>query len=104
MAGQNYLDIHIGGALHDRIKIFHLEPEHHPIAIGSVGAIANGTVMMLNVEAMQLQDEPAILHQLLILPATVNSPATQQVLIPAAAGFNICRTDKRLGVHGSKIT
>jgi hypothetical protein len=101
MPWQHHLDIHLGSALHDRIKIIHLEPEQHTIPIGPVGAIADGAMMMFDVETVQLQNKPATLRQLLILFAAVNSAATQQALIPLAAGFDIRDADERLRVHGS---
>jgi hypothetical protein len=103
MAGQNNLDAHFGSPLHDRVEVFHLEPEQHTIAVGLVGGIADRTVMMLDFKAVQLQDERAILHQLLVLLATVGPAAAQQALIPAAAGFYIRNANKRLGVHGTKV-
>jgi hypothetical protein len=56
---------------------------------------------MFDVKAVQLQDEPAILHQLLIVAAAVSPPTAQQALIPPAAGFDIGCTDERLGAHWS---
>jgi hypothetical protein len=50
---------------------------------------------------VQLKNEPAILHQLLILAAAVSPAAAQQALIPPAAGFDIRDTNERLGAHGS---
>src|ERR1700677_5134038 len=101
MAGQHDLDAHFGSALDCRIEVLHLEPEQYTIAVGSVGAIADGAVMMLDFKAVQLQDEAAILHQLLILPSAVSPAAAQQPLIPSAAGFDVRDTDERLRVHGS---
>ena len=101
MTGQHDLCAHFGSALHCRVEVIHLEPEQHTISVGSVGAIAEGAVMMLDLKAVQLQDELAILHHLLILPAAVSSAAVQQALIPPAAGFNIRDADERLGAHGS---
>jgi len=104
MAGQYDLDVHFGSALHYSIEVIHLEPEQHTTPVGSVGAIADGAVMMFDVKAVQLQDEPAILYQLLILPAAVSPAAVQQALIPPAAGFDIRDTDERLGAHGFNLT
>jgi hypothetical protein len=59
---------------------------------------------MFDVETVQLQDEAAILHELLILPAAVCTAATQQALIPPAAGFDIRDTDERLGTHWLTLT
>jgi hypothetical protein len=55
---------------------------------------------MFDVKAVQLQDELAILDQLLIVPAAVSPAAAQQALIPPAAGCNIRYTEERLGTHG----
>ena len=101
MAGQQEFDAHFGGALHKRVEVIHLKPEQHTIALGSVGWIADGAVMMFDVEAVQLQDERAILHQLLIVLAAMSSAASQQALIPAAAGFDVRDANERLGSHGS---
>lgn len=101
MAGKHDLDTHFGRALHYGVEVLHLEPEQHTIAIGFVGAIADGAVMVLDFKVVQLQDEAAILHQLLILPAAVSPAAAQQALIPLAAGFDVGDTDERLGAHGS---
>jgi hypothetical protein len=57
--------------------------------------------MMFDVKAVQLQDEPTILHELLIMRAAVSSAAGEQALIPAAAGFDVGDTNERLGAHGS---
>jgi hypothetical protein len=57
--------------------------------------------MMFDVKAVQLQDELAILHQLLIVAAAVRAAAVEQALIPPAAGCDIRDTDERLGAHGS---
>ncbi|HXJ04658.1 MAG TPA: hypothetical protein VNH65_06150 [Candidatus Acidoferrum sp.] len=100
IAGQQDLDAHFGGPLHDRVEVIHLEPEQHTIPVGSAGAIADEAVMMFDVKAVQLQDEPAILHPLLIVPAAMSFAAAQQALVPPAAGFEIRYTDERLGAHG----
>jgi hypothetical protein len=99
MAGQHDLDVHFGSALHYGIEVIHLKPEQHTIAIGSVGTIADGAVMMFDFKAVQLQNELAILYQLLILPAAMRAAAAQQALIPPTAGFDIRDTDERLGAH-----
>ena len=99
VARQHDLDVHIGSALDDRVEVIDLEPEQHAIPVWSVGAIADGAVFVLDVEAVQLQDEAAVLHELLIGAAAVGSAAPQQALIPPAAGFDIRDTDERLGTH-----
>lgn len=104
MARPSHLDLHLGGALHDGVKVFHLKPEQHAVAIRFVRAIADWAVVVLGFKAVQLQNELAILHQLLIVAAAMSATKTQQALIPAAAGFDIRDADERLGTHGSKTT
>ena len=99
MARQNKLDAHFGRAPHDRVEIIHLEPEQHAIPVGSASGIADGAVMMFDVEAVQLQNELSILDQLFIVAAAVGAAAAEQALIPPAAGFNIGYTNERLGAH-----
>lgn len=77
---------------HRSINIFHLKPEQHPIAVGKV-RIANSPVMMLHFPMVQLHDQFAIGHQLLIMASAVAALAPQQALIPAAARFDIPNTD-----------
>ena len=101
MARPHHLDAHFASALYHRIEIIHLEPQQHAITVGSVRTIADRAVMMFRFKAVQLQDEPAILHQLLILLAAVPTAATQQALIPQAAAFDIRDADEGLGAHGS---
>ena len=103
MPRHNNLNLHLCRTLHDSVEVVHFEPKKYAIAIRPVGAIGNRPVMMLNFEAMQLQDQRSILHQLFILLAAVRATATEQALIPAAAGFDIGDTDERLRAHGSKF-
>lgn len=100
MARQHDFNVHLEGTLHHRVEIIYLEPEQHTVAIGSVGAIADGAVVVLDFKVVQLQDERAVHHQLLILLAAVSPTTAQQALIPAAAGFYICETNERLRTHG----
>src|SRR5262249_19403558 len=93
MAGQHDLDAHFGCALHYRVEVLHLEPDQHTSAVGPVAATADGAVMVFDFKAVQLQDEPAIVHQLLVLPAAVSPAAAQQALIPPAAGFDVRDTN-----------
>jgi hypothetical protein len=60
MARNDNIDAHVVGALNDSIKIVHLKPKQDPVSIWFVIAITNRAVMMLHLEAMQLEDELAI--------------------------------------------
>src|SRR6185437_4587198 len=104
VAGHYDFNLHFLGALHHRVEVVDLEPEQHAVAIGPVTWIANAAVMVLHFEAVQLQNEGAILDQLLVLLSAVGSAATQQALIPAAARFDIRDADKWLRSHRGSVT
>lgn len=102
MARQDDLDIHFSGALDYSIEVFYLEPQQHTISVGFVGSIADWAMVVRDFKAVQLEDQRAIPHQLLILVAAMSPAALKQALIPAAAGFDIRDADKRLRAHGPK--
>ncbi len=99
MAGQYDLGAHFSSTFHYRVEVINLEPEQHTITVGSISAIADEAMIVLDFKTVQLQDERAILHQLLILPAAVSAAAAQQPLIPPATGFDIRDTDEGLRTH-----
>src|SRR5580700_844954 len=43
MAGHDDLDAHFSGALHDRVKVVHLEPQQYTVSVWFIIAIANST-------------------------------------------------------------
>ena len=104
MFRQHHLDTHFAGALHDRVEVVHLKPEQHAIAVRPVSSIADRAVVMLHLKAVQLQDELTALHQLLIVASAVGSAASEQALIPSAAGFDVGDADQRLRTHGNRVT
>jgi hypothetical protein len=60
MPGYDDLNPHFGRPLHDRIKIVNFEPQQHSVPIWFVFTIADRTVMVFNLETVQLKDEFAI--------------------------------------------
>jgi hypothetical protein len=52
MPRQNYLDAHLGRALHDRIKIVDFKPQQNAVPIWSIVSIADRTVMMFYIKAV----------------------------------------------------
>jgi len=99
MPGHHDLHAHLGGTLHDRVKVIYFKPEQHAVSVWFVIAVANGTVIVLNVEAMQLKDKVAIGDQPLILAAAMIAPAAQQSLIPPATCFHVGYGHERLRTH-----
>ena len=56
-------------------------------------------VMVLDIEAVQLQHERSVAEQAFVLVAAVPALAPEQLLIPAAARRNVGDRDQRLRVH-----
>lgn len=102
MPRQDDLYTHFNGALHDRIKIVYLEPQQYTVPVWLVIPIADGTVMVLHVEAVQLKGKLSVPEQLLICGAPMTALTAQQTLIPTAACFHIGHGDKRLRTHGNQ--
>ena len=80
------------------IEVADFEPEQHPIAVGQRG-IADRTVVMLDVPAMQLEEQAIVLDEALVLWATVAAPAPQKTLVPAATCLDITDADQGLWTH-----
>ena len=80
------------------IEVADFEPEQHPIAVGQRG-IADRTVVMLDVPAMQLEEQAIVLDEALVLWATVAAPAPQKTLVPTATCLDITDADQGLWTH-----
>lgn len=52
MAWHYHLDAHFDGAPKECFKIIDLEPEQHPVSVWLILTIADGTVIMFNLEAV----------------------------------------------------
>jgi len=52
MPGYHNLDVHLGGTLHDAVKVVNLEPKQDPVSIRFIVPIGYCTVMMLGIEAV----------------------------------------------------
>jgi hypothetical protein len=94
---------HFGGALHDRIKVFYLEPEQDAISIGLVVGIADGPMMVFDLETVQLKNQLAVRSQLFVVRTAMTASATEQTLIPPAAGFDISDCDEGLRTHAASL-
>jgi hypothetical protein len=99
MPRHDNLDAHLGGTLHDRVKIVNFKPQQNAVSVGSIVSIADRTVMMFYVEAVQLKDEFAIRNQLLISSAAMIASTPKQPLVPFAACFHVRYRNQRLRAH-----
>lgn len=102
MPRQNNLHAHFNRTLHHRIKIVYLEPQQYTVSVWLVMPVADGTVMVLRFEAVQLKGKLSVPDQLLIDRAPMTALATQQTLIPTATCFHIGYGEKRLRTHGNQ--
>jgi hypothetical protein len=103
MAGKYDFDTHFRYTLHRRVEVVNFEPKQYPVSIGLVIDIPDSSVMVFDVEAMQLKHELAFRDQLLIRGAPVITPAAKQALIPATATFYICHSDEGLRPHSATV-
>lgn len=78
------------------------EPQQYTVSVWRVIAIANPSVMVLNIEAVQLKHELAVRHQALILGAPIIGLAAQKLLIPSAACFDVSSGLKLSHFHHSQ--
>ena len=60
MLGQHNFYAHFSGALQDRVKIVHFEPEQDAVSVRLVIAVANRPMVVLNFEAVKLKNQSAI--------------------------------------------
>jgi len=97
--GHNEPDVHFSGTSHDFVKVLHLEPQQYAVSVRLVIGVADGTMMVLNSELMQLKNNLAVPDQLFVLRAAMVALATQQTLIPSAARFHIGDGDEGLRTH-----
>lgn len=77
MFGCDDFNLHLIGALNDRIEVFNLEPQQQAVPIRSVRRIPDWSVMMFYLETVELKHELAVPNQSLVLPASVITFATQ---------------------------
>jgi hypothetical protein len=99
MACPYHVRPHLGGTLDGIVEIVDLKPQEDAIAVRLVFAIANRSVRVVALEAMQLQNEPSLRLESLVLRTTVRTPAAEKSLIPSATGFHVGYRDKRLRSH-----
>ena len=102
MLGKNDLRLQLRHPGRRIIEVADFEPEQHPIAVGQCG-IADRTVVMLDVPAMQLEEQAIVLDEALVLRATVAAPAPQKTLVPTATCLDITDADQGLWMHTNSV-
>ncbi len=102
MPRQHYLRPEFLATDYGGIEVLHFKPQQHSIPMGQF-RIPDGAVVMGNVPTMQLHEQLAVRHQLLVLASTMAALASQKTLVPTTARFDIANTNQGLWTHlGSK--
>jgi hypothetical protein len=78
------------------VEVVDLEPERHTVAVWSRRRVADLAVVVVDVEAVQLESECPAMEQALVLLPTVSALAVEQLLVPATAARDVGDRDQRL--------
>lgn len=105
------LGIELTGAGDHFLKVVDFEPQQYAVA-DRLCWVANGTMMMIGMPIVQLQDQPVAspfarvvpwVPQPLIFRTTMPSCTAEQSLVPLARGLNVLAEDERVCTHGPII-
>lgn len=104
MFGHDHLNVHRHRALHDRIKVIHLKPNQHAVAIWLVRLVSDWDMLVIDVKAVQLEDQPPVHHEPFIFFTAVIAPASKEPLIPKAARFHVGHRQQGLSPHSFNVS
>src|SRR6476659_4548962 len=85
------------------VEIVDFKPQEHAVA-GNELWITDGAVMMRQIPPMQLQDQPVMRNQPLIVGSAMRALTTKELLIPTTGRLNIFRTNQWLWTHKANVT
>src|SRR5690606_38028517 len=80
-------------------ELVRFEPEQRAVAVGPVMLVGDGAVVVLDIDAVQLEEQAAVAHEPLVLAPAVRALAAQEPLVPAAARLDVSHRDQGLGSH-----
>jgi hypothetical protein len=86
-------DVQSVRASHGGIEVVKFKPEHDTVTIRTKAWVPERTMLVLYVPAMQLKDKLPIVDEALIFVTAVSAGAAKQLLVPAAARFDIVNAD-----------
>ena len=94
------LDFQSSAATHGSVEVVDLEPQYDAVAVRAKSWISKRTMIVLHIPTMQLQHELPASREPFIFIASMSAGATEQLLIPGAAGGNIVNANERCQLHG----
>jgi hypothetical protein len=103
MARHDDLGLHLGSAGDGGVEVVKLEPQENAVAVRFVITVTDRPVVVLHVEAVQLQNEPTGPDQSLVLRAAVRAAATQEPLVPSTTGCDVADGDEGLRTHPASV-
>ncbi len=82
------------------IEILHLEPQEDAVSVGLKRRIADGSMVMLDIPSVELEDQPmVVINKALVFSTAVRASASEQTLIPAARRFDVINANQWLWPH-----
>jgi hypothetical protein len=100
--GTNHLNLHFLGADHGRIEIVDLKPKEDAVSVRQI-RVADGTVFVFHIPAVQLQSQSPVRNKALVLGTTVRTLTAKETLIPAATRFDITHANQWLWAHWNSV-
>ena len=99
MTWQDDLSFQFGGAGDSGIEVVDFKPQQYAVAIRLVFRITDLPMVVLDLKAVQLEDQHTCRDQSLIFRPAVRALTTEETLVPPAARFDIGHRDQGLGTH-----
>ena len=100
--GEHDLGSELAGPGDGLVEVLDLEPQQHPVAADQRG-VADRPVVVVDLEVVQLEDEPVAVDQTLVLLPAVVAATAQETLVPAAAGLDVDDGEQGLWAHGRML-
>jgi hypothetical protein len=85
--------------LNGSIEVVKLKPEQHAVSVWPEFRVSDGTVVMLHVPSVQLQNETIARDQSFVLGAAMRTLTAKETLIPATARFDVTHANEWLWTH-----
>ena len=98
MAREDDLRLQLCGAGNSHVEVANFKPQEHAVSRHEVG-IADRSVMMLHIPAVQLKNQLGVRNKALILRAAMAALTAKKTLVPATARLNIAHANKGLWTH-----
>src|SRR5262245_53068583 len=99
MTRHHHLRLHFGGTGQRLVEVVNFKPQEDSVAVWSVIRVADWQVMVVDLEAVQLHYQSAMVFKSFVFRTAVRAPATEEPLIPSAAGFDVGHCNEGLWLH-----